>query len=63
MQLKPHLEFDVKRFTGLFKYLLFFLTQYCGSGIFIPDLESESSIPDPGSKIKKIPDPDPHQRI
>jgi hypothetical protein len=29
--------------------------------MFIPD--SRSSIPDPGSRVKKIPDPDPHKRI
>jgi hypothetical protein len=28
--------------------------QFCGSGTFIPD---------PGYRVEKIPDPDPHQRI
>jgi hypothetical protein len=35
--------------------------QCCGSGMFILDLNF--SIPDPGSKRFRIPDPDPHQRI
>ncbi len=33
----------------------------CGSGMLISD--PNFSIPDPGSKVKKIPDPAPHQRI
>jgi hypothetical protein len=47
--------------------LVLFLTprkihnQCCGSGMFIPD--PQFSIPDPGSKIFLIPDPDPYQRI
>jgi hypothetical protein len=35
--------------------------QCCGSGMFIPD--PNFSIPNPGSKIFRIPDLDPHQRI
>jgi hypothetical protein len=35
--------------------------QCCESGMFMPDLGSEFFLP--GSRVKKIPDPDPHQRI
>jgi hypothetical protein len=35
--------------------------QCCGSGMFIPDPESEFF--HPGSRVGKIPGPDPHQRI
>jgi hypothetical protein len=45
------------------RYLWF---QCCGSGMFIPDPESESfpsQIPDPGSKRFRIPDLDPRKRI
>jgi hypothetical protein len=31
--------------------------------MFIPDLVSEFFHPDPGYKVKQIPDPDPHLRI
>jgi hypothetical protein len=31
--------------------------------MFIADLGTEFSIPDPNSRFKKIPDPDPHKRI
>jgi hypothetical protein len=37
------------------------LMQCCGSGINNPD--PNFSIPDPGSKIFRIPYPDPNQRI
>ncbi len=37
--------------------------QYCGSGMFIPDPRFKFSIPDPGPKRFRFPDPYPHQRI
>jgi hypothetical protein len=30
---------------------------------WIPDTKSDFSIPDPGSGVKKIPDPDPHKKF
>jgi hypothetical protein len=40
--------------------------QYCGSVTFIPDPNFPSRTPDQkdyGSRVKKIPDPHPHQSI
>jgi hypothetical protein len=37
------------------------IVQCCGSGMFIPD--PNFSLPDPGSKRFRIPDPNPHQRV
>jgi hypothetical protein len=31
--------------------------------MFIPDPDPTFSIPDLGSRVDKIPDPDPHQKI
>jgi flagellar biosynthesis GTPase FlhF len=56
-------EFDVDKLDELTQVclVLYFANSWqgCGSGMFIPD--PNLSIPDPGSRVKKI--PDPHQRI
>ncbi len=49
------------RFAKSFSKFGTYWQQCCGSGMFIPDPGSEFF--DPGSRVKKIPDPHPHQFI
>ncbi len=48
--------------SGTSSQVLYNFHHCCGSGMFIPD-PNFPGVPDPGCKIFRIPDPDPHQRI
>jgi hypothetical protein len=49
--------------TGCDLFYINIIIQCCGPGMFIPNSGSGFSVPDPGSKRHRVPNPDPQQRI